>query len=791
VAREKGLLTPALGVAAAVLAVFADAAFRGRVLFERDILAFWAPHVSTLVRTIGAGRPPLWDAYEAFGQPMLGDPGWQIAYPPTWINLLLSPAAALGILVIAHFVAGGIGAAALARRWGLSTLAAMLAGVGFASAGPFLSMATLAHHVMGAAWLPWVLLAAEGLIAAPSARRVALLGAAAGGQALAGSADMCVMSLLAIAGRLVAWGVEERPRARQATAVLVALGAAAVLAGALAAIQWLPTASIVAASSRARFAAGQNLYWSVHPLSILEMAIPRLFSDLPLDAHVRADLYSGREPFLASLYVGLVPLLVGLSAPAAGRPGRRALILAVLFTLLGLGRHFWPASFVLTAFPLRLFRYPVKYFLPAALFWSLYFAAAADAWRREWSPVQRRRALVLAGLVAIVIATLAVALLTSSPSALAARFGVRAEFADWAAHLVRGKFVRALLLASAVTGLAAVRWRREDLRGAVTAALCVAAAADLITAGRGVNSLAPAELLDYRPPVVDVLAPSRDHLRVLATEDALPWLNEHFTRRPRDWPPEWAWGRGMLDRLAPPIAARWALRGSYQADFTGLADPALPLMSAAVLASQDTGLGLRLLRLANVGHVVTVQHRFAPLQEVARLDSVFDRPVRVLRVPEPLPAAYLVGGARHADTTEETLVQMADRAFEPTREVVLPAREAARPAPRGFRGSAVLALRSPDRLLIGTEANMPAWLVVVEAYAPGWKATVDGAPAPVLRANGLFRAVAVPAGRHQVELRYRPPSLGWGAAGSCVAVAVAASALTPRRRHRPPSPATA
>jgi len=47
----------------------------------------------------------------------------------------------------------------------------------------------------------------------------------------------------------------------------------------------------------------------------------------------------------------------------------------------------------------------------------------------------------------------------------------------------------------------------------------------------------------------------------------------------------------------------------------------------------------------------------------------------------------------------------------------------------------------------------------VDAYDPGWRATLDGGAAPLLRANVAFRAVPVPAGRHEVELRYRPRSL--------------------------------
>ncbi|HXV99015.1 MAG TPA: YfhO family protein, partial [Anaerolineae bacterium] len=42
-------------------------------------------------------------------------------------------------------------------------------------------------------------------------------------------------------------------------------------------------------------------------------------------------------------------------------------------------------------------------------------------------------------------------------------------------------------------------------------------------------------------------------------------------------------------------------------------------------------------------------------------------------------------------------------------------------------------------------------------------ATVDGQPAPILRADYIFRAVPVPAGEHAVELIFQPFSFTVGA----------------------------
>jgi hypothetical protein len=50
-------------------------------------------------------------------------------------------------------------------------------------------------------------------------------------------------------------------------------------------------------------------------------------------------------------------------------------------------------------------------------------------------------------------------------------------------------------------------------------------------------------------------------------------------------------------------------------------------------------------------------------------------------------------------------------------------------------------------------------LVLSEVDYPGWRATVDGEPTPVLRADYVLRAVCVPAGEHQVVFTYSSPLL--------------------------------
>jgi hypothetical protein len=66
---------------------------------------------------------------------------------------------------------------------------------------------------------------------------------------------------------------------------------------------------------------------------------------------------------------------------------------------------------------------------------------------------------------------------------------------------------------------------------------------------------------------------------------------------------------------------------------------------------------------------------------------------------------------------------------------------------------------SPDRLEIEVESDQPGVVIAHEVYYPGWIAEIDGKPAPILRANVLFRGVEVSEGRHLVVFRFQPFAL--------------------------------
>ena len=92
--------------------------------------------------------------------------------------------------------------------------------------------------------------------------------------------------------------------------------------------------------------------------------------------------------------------------------------------------------------------------------------------------------------------------------------------------------------------------------------------------------------------------------------------------------------------------------------------------------------------------------------------------------------------------------------FRPASDVVLP-------GPPGVPVAAPPALVSvealaSDRAVADVNAPGAGHLLFSRTFFPSWKASVDGAPAKVLLANGRDLAIALPAGRHRVEIYWNP-----------------------------------
>jgi hypothetical protein len=750
------------------------------VLFRRDISLVWYPQVESFVRCIARGSWPLWDPYRGFGQPLLADPSSESLYPFTWLNLFLPPWVSYTVFVVAHLWLSGVGLYALARLWGASRGGAFVGAAVWMASGPFLSLASTWHHMAGAAWIPWVVLAADMALARPSLAAATAWGAALAGQILAGSADMVAMTLVGLAVLFVARGVG---RSGPERVPLARCAAIAALAGAiglgLSACQWIPTVDMALGTARLGLAASERTLWSLHPLSLLEMALPFHWNLVPLSPRAMASILDSREPWLHSIYLG-GPVLGLAVAGVASRNSRRLALgaIAVGAVAVGLGRHSWAYDVVvLLVPPLRILRFPMKTMVLSAFALAILAAMGIDrANTMSSAPRSAGRLVLPAALVTLsVVATGAVAAAiwgTSwwGPWLLARGPGLPSDgelLATTTPRLWAGFAFTGLAAAVAILGAAArlpPRWAAWALGGL--------AVLDPVAAHRDLHPVAPKAIFTHRPEVVGAVA---------AGADPRVYVYDYSTRSPSQqrggaapspfalasvpagWTPLQALTLGALDYLTPPTGARWGIRGSYDLDLLGLQPRPLAELNDFLREQEGRPTHTRLLRMGSVSSLIDLAppSRWPDLELTATLPSLFPEPIRVYGVPEPLPRTYAVGSAVVADGAE-ALRLIDSGGFDPETEIVLPSGPALR-ASGTFAGHARSVVVQPDRVVVEAQLGQPGYVVLLDAYAPGWRAAVDGHEARLLRANVAFRAVEVTPGAHEVEFLYRPPSVVGGA----------------------------
>jgi hypothetical protein len=758
----------AFGLAAAVAATFSEALLGPGVFFQRDILAYWYPGMAAFRRAMNEGAWPLWNPHSGFGAPLLADASFQIAYPPTWLALALPLHLYYKLFAVGHSLWAAFGTRLLARRLGASPGAAALAGGAFALSGPLLSAVSLFHHYAGASWMPWVLAGVVALARRPGPASALALGLSGAGQLLAGSGDLCLATGLAAAAGL-AWHLARARPGGEEVARLAGHGLlAATVAVLIGALQWLPTAAQALSGARAAQGAAST-YWSLHPASFADLVVPRLLAGLPLASEARAVLFEGRAPLLEVLYLGVPILALAALALTAGGRGPLALGgLTLFFLAASLGRH-TPLYEVLIALPgFGWMRYPQKHLLAASLGAALLAGSGMQLWLSPLGAAVRSRAWRLGG--ALVVASglgVAAALwLLSGAGPLEGLVGGPAGAAAMGSAAAR--VARSAVLLAAIGPLIAWRAKRERPSWPATALLVLASGADLVSVGRTINPLGPPELVEMRPSVVDRLQPHAGETRVqsVAPDPACA----RTIGGPRAWPPAARAAFASVEALRPPTGVRWGLFGSFDGEFTGLEPRWAGPVAAVAWKLADTGAGLRLQRIGNVGHVVFQGHARAggPALE-ARLPSASECGLELLRVDRPLPRAYVVGA--ELALGQDALGALFDVSFDPRKQVLLAdARPGGTP---GAPGTARVVARVADVVEVEAELAAPGVLVLVEAFDPGWSASVDGHDAPVLRANVLFRGVRLAAGRHNVRFAYRPAAATLGACSSGAGVLLA------------------
>ena len=192
------------------------------------------------------------------------------------------------------------------------------------------------------------------------------------------------------------------------------------------------------------------------------------------------------------------------------------------------------------------------------------------------------------------------------------------------------------------------------------------------------------------------------------------------------------------------------------------------------------------LRRAGVSHVLTLDPQAAPgvsLDRVLYLSSLERLPAALLRIADPLPLRQVARQVRPAASAAEAETIVSEEGFQREGGTAV---EGFDVEVRGAQGRVTSLEEQPDHLELAVEADRGTVIVVRDTFAEGWQATVDGVPAPVLRADGRHRAVPVPAGRSRVSLTYHPPGLrtgcGLGLASLLIALGLCYWPLAPLRR---------
>lgn len=138
-------------------------------------------------------------------------------------------------------------------------------------------------------------------------------------------------------------------------------------------------------------------------------------------------------------------------------------------------------------------------------------------------------------------------------------------------------------------------------------------------------------------------------------------------------------------------------------------------------------------------------------------------------ISNPRPFAHLVYHTDVVDSDEFAFALLNDPRYQPRESIILLS-EAGIELPEQVPDSqqAVITDYKPESFSVEVDTPENALLSVAQVDYPGWQATLDDEPVPILRAYGVLTAIGVPAGEHTIRFTYDPVSYRIGAILSLV-----------------------
>jgi hypothetical protein len=168
------------------------------------------------------------------------------------------------------------------------------------------------------------------------------------------------------------------------------------------------------------------------------------------------------------------------------------------------------------------------------------------------------------------------------------------------------------------------------------------------------------------------------------------------------------------------------------------------------------------------------------------LSLVYDKEVRIYENRDALARAFVVHDSEVAKNRAAILQRLKDPAFDPRRTVILEEDVSPQPSyaegPAAPGGAVTIVKDGASLVEIKTELAHSGFLVLTDAWYPGWTAYVDGTETRIYRSNYAFRSVLLAPGAHSVRFVYEPLSFKVGLVISLSTLGcLAAFAILPKR----------
>ncbi len=153
-----------------------------------------------------------------------------------------------------------------------------------------------------------------------------------------------------------------------------------------------------------------------------------------------------------------------------------------------------------------------------------------------------------------------------------------------------------------------------------------------------------------------------------------------------------------------------------------------------------------------------------------------------LRNPSALPRAFVPRRVESIPDEKQRLAKLGAPEFDPSAVAYV---ETPVALPEAARGRATIIAETPSEITLALAMETPGLVVLTDRWDKGWRARLGGEPVPILRADHALRGVAVPKGSWILKFTYEPSSIFWGLVLCGLAVAVLAGLwVAEARRHR-------